>query len=35
MLDPFNGDLTEIRQPEPAWRTLAAVAAYHKSQEGR
>lgn len=35
LLDPFNGDLTEIRQPERAWRTLAAVAAYHKSQEDR
>ncbi|MEV4120785.1 LLM class flavin-dependent oxidoreductase [Micromonospora sp. NPDC049645] len=35
VLDPFNGDLTEIRQPERAWRTLAAVAAYHKSQEDR
>ncbi|MCM0673682.1 LLM class flavin-dependent oxidoreductase [Micromonospora phytophila] len=35
VLDPFNGDLTEIRHPERAWRTLAAVAAYHKSQEDR
>ncbi|MBM0234560.1 LLM class flavin-dependent oxidoreductase [Micromonospora sp. STR1_7] len=35
VLDPFNGDLTEIRQPERAWRTLAAVAAYHRSQEVR
>ncbi|MBM7493330.1 alkanesulfonate monooxygenase SsuD/methylene tetrahydromethanopterin reductase-like flavin-dependent oxidoreductase (luciferase family) [Micromonospora luteifusca] len=35
VLDPFNGDLTEIRQPERAWRTLAAVAAYHSSQEDR
>ncbi|MEH0844828.1 LLM class flavin-dependent oxidoreductase [Micromonospora sp. CPCC 205711] len=35
VLDPFNGDLTEIRQPERAWRTLAAVAAYHNSQEDR
>ncbi|MEH0929208.1 LLM class flavin-dependent oxidoreductase [Micromonospora sp. CPCC 205558] len=35
VLDPFNGDLTEIRQPERAWRTLAAVAAHHKSQEDR
>ncbi|MFE9688975.1 TIGR03619 family F420-dependent LLM class oxidoreductase [Micromonospora sp. NPDC005806] len=35
LLDPFNGDLTEIRQPERAWRTLAAVAAYHNSQEDR
>ncbi|GGO25778.1 LLM class flavin-dependent oxidoreductase [Micromonospora parathelypteridis] len=35
VLDPFNGDLTEIRQPERAWRTLAAVAAYHRSQEER
>ncbi|PWR06535.1 LLM class F420-dependent oxidoreductase [Micromonospora acroterricola] len=35
VLDPFNGDLTEIRQPERAWQTLAAVAAYHKSQEAR
>ena len=34
VLDPFNGDLTEIRQPERAWQTLAAVAA-HKSQENR
>lgn len=35
VLDPFNGDLTEIRQPERAWRTLAAVAAYQKTQEDR
>ncbi|MEH0819679.1 MULTISPECIES: LLM class flavin-dependent oxidoreductase [unclassified Micromonospora] len=35
LLDPFNGDLAEIRQPERAWRTLAAVAAYHQSQEDR
>ncbi|GAA5190324.1 LLM class flavin-dependent oxidoreductase [Rugosimonospora acidiphila] len=35
LLDPFNGDLTEVRRPERAWRTLAAVAAYHKSQEDR
>lgn len=36
VLDPFNGDLTEIRQPERAWQTLAAVAAYHRtSQEDR
>ncbi|MFG3558111.1 LLM class flavin-dependent oxidoreductase [Micromonospora sp. NPDC047557] len=35
VLDPFNDDLTEIRQPERAWRTLAAVAAYHSSQEDR
>ncbi len=35
VLDPFNGDLTEIRQPERAWRTLAAVAAHHKSKEDR
>ncbi|WFF02792.1 LLM class flavin-dependent oxidoreductase [Micromonospora sp. WMMD964] len=35
VLDPFNGDLTEIRQPERAWRTLAAVAAYAKTQEDR
>ncbi|MDG4762277.1 LLM class flavin-dependent oxidoreductase [Micromonospora sp. WMMD710] len=35
VLDPFNDDLTEIRQPERAWRTLAAVAAYHRSQEVR
>ncbi|MBB4962476.1 LLM class flavin-dependent oxidoreductase [Micromonospora polyrhachis] len=35
VLDPFNDDLTEIRQPERAWRTLAAVAAYHRSQEDR
>ncbi|MEU5727187.1 TIGR03619 family F420-dependent LLM class oxidoreductase [Micromonospora sp. NPDC047738] len=35
VLDPFNGDLTEIRQPERAWQTLAAVAVYHKSQEDR
>ncbi|MBY8873531.1 LLM class flavin-dependent oxidoreductase [Micromonospora sp. PLK6-60] len=35
VLDPFNGDLTEIRRPERAWRTLAAVAAYHRSQEDR
>jgi alkanesulfonate monooxygenase SsuD/methylene tetrahydromethanopterin reductase-like flavin-dependent oxidoreductase (luciferase family) len=26
ILDPFNGDLDEIRHPEQAWRTLAAVA---------
>ncbi|MEU7673774.1 LLM class flavin-dependent oxidoreductase [Micromonospora taraxaci] len=35
VLDPFNDDLTEIRQPERAWRTLAAVAAYAKNQEDR
>ncbi|MEU8115376.1 LLM class flavin-dependent oxidoreductase [Micromonospora sp. NPDC048947] len=35
VLDPFNGDLTEIRQPERAWRTLAAVAAHHATQEDR
>jgi hypothetical protein len=35
VLDPFNGDLTEIRQPERAWQTLAALAAYHRSQEDR
>ncbi|MFI6782804.1 LLM class flavin-dependent oxidoreductase [Micromonospora sp. NPDC050276] len=35
VLDPFNGDLAEIRQPEAAWRTLAAVAAYRTSQEER
>ncbi|WP_255421249.1 LLM class flavin-dependent oxidoreductase [Micromonospora sp. BL4] len=35
VLDPFNGDLTEIRQPERAWQTLAAVAAYQKTQEDR
>ncbi|MFK3979658.1 hypothetical protein ACI2K4_04685 [Micromonospora sp. NPDC050397] len=35
VLDPLNGDLTEIRQPERAWQTLAAVAAYHRSQEDR
>lgn len=35
VLDPFNGDLTEIRQPERAWQTLAAVAAHHKTQEDR
>ncbi|MEU5673448.1 LLM class flavin-dependent oxidoreductase [Micromonospora sp. NPDC047753] len=35
VLDPFNGDLTEIRQPERAWRTLAAVAAHHRTQEDR
>ena len=35
VLDPFNGDLTEIRQPERAWQNLAAVAAYYKSQEDR
>lgn len=33
VLDPFNGDPTEIRQPERAWQTLAALAAYHRSQE--
>ncbi|GAB3806876.1 LLM class flavin-dependent oxidoreductase [Micromonospora zhanjiangensis] len=27
VLDPFNNDLTEIREPERAWRALAAVAA--------
>ncbi|MEU5903573.1 LLM class flavin-dependent oxidoreductase [Micromonospora sp. NPDC047527] len=27
VLDPFNGDVTEIREPERAWRALAAVAA--------
>ncbi|TNH28516.1 LLM class flavin-dependent oxidoreductase [Micromonospora orduensis] len=35
VLDPFNGDLTEIRQPGRAWQTLAAVAAYRRSQEDR
>lgn len=35
VLDPFNGDLAEIRQPERAWRTLAAVAAYATTQEVR
>jgi hypothetical protein len=35
VLDPFNGDLTEIRRPERAWRTPAAVAAYYKTQEDR
>jgi alkanesulfonate monooxygenase SsuD/methylene tetrahydromethanopterin reductase-like flavin-dependent oxidoreductase (luciferase family) len=35
VLDPFSGDLTEIRRPERAWQTLAAVAAYDKSQEDR
>ncbi|MEO3771488.1 LLM class flavin-dependent oxidoreductase [Micromonospora sp. B9E7] len=35
VLDPFNGDLTEIRQPERAWRTLAAVASCAKIQEDR
>ncbi|MDG4836600.1 LLM class flavin-dependent oxidoreductase [Micromonospora sp. WMMD967] len=35
VLDPFNDDLSEIRQPERAWRTLAAVAAYAKNQEDR
>ena len=35
LLDPFNGDLTEIHQPERAWRTLAAVAAYDRSEEDR
>jgi alkanesulfonate monooxygenase SsuD/methylene tetrahydromethanopterin reductase-like flavin-dependent oxidoreductase (luciferase family) len=35
VLDPFNGDPSEIRQPERAWQTLAAVAVYHKSQEDR
>ncbi|MEV0153854.1 hypothetical protein AB0H57_08955 [Micromonospora sp. NPDC050686] len=35
VLDPFHGDVTEIRQPERAWHTLAAVAAYHRSQEDR
>ncbi|MET8371229.1 LLM class flavin-dependent oxidoreductase [Micromonospora profundi] len=27
VLDPFNGDVTEIREPERAWQALAAVAA--------
>ena len=27
ILDPFNGDLEEIRHPERAWRALAAVAS--------
>ncbi|MEU4400725.1 LLM class flavin-dependent oxidoreductase [Micromonospora orduensis] len=35
VLDPFNGDPTEIRQPGRAWQTLAAVAAHHTSQEDR
>ncbi|MGI5216089.1 LLM class flavin-dependent oxidoreductase [Plantactinospora sp. CA-290183] len=35
LLDPFNGDLTEIRHPERAWQTLATVAAYRTSQEDR
>ncbi|WP_410809983.1 LLM class flavin-dependent oxidoreductase [Micromonospora sp. 067-2] len=35
VLDPFHGDLTEIRQPERAWQTLAAVAAYTTTQEAR
>ncbi|MGY0004921.1 LLM class flavin-dependent oxidoreductase [Micromonospora sp. I033] len=35
LLDPYNGDPTEIRQPERAWQTLAAVAAHHRSQEDR
>ncbi|MEO3927713.1 LLM class flavin-dependent oxidoreductase [Micromonosporaceae bacterium B7E4] len=35
LLDPFNGDPTEVRQPERAWQTLAALAAYHNSQEDR
>ncbi|MEH1163929.1 LLM class flavin-dependent oxidoreductase [Micromonospora sp. CPCC 205539] len=35
VLDPFNDDLTEIRQPERAWRALAAIAAHRKSQETR
>ncbi|MEU8286691.1 LLM class flavin-dependent oxidoreductase [Micromonospora sp. NPDC048905] len=35
VLDPFNGDPAEIRQPERAWRTLAAVAAYATTQEVR
>ncbi|GAA3705196.1 LLM class flavin-dependent oxidoreductase [Nonomuraea antimicrobica] len=35
LLDSFDGDLTEIGRPERAWRTLAAVAAYHHSQEHR
>ncbi|MEU4471659.1 LLM class flavin-dependent oxidoreductase [Micromonospora sp. NPDC023888] len=35
VLDPLNGDLAEIRQPERAWRTLAAVAAYASTQEVR
>ncbi|MFY1689567.1 LLM class flavin-dependent oxidoreductase [Plantactinospora sp. WMMB782] len=35
LLDPFNGDLAEIRRPERAWQTLAALAAYQKSQEDR
>ncbi|RKR91307.1 alkanesulfonate monooxygenase SsuD/methylene tetrahydromethanopterin reductase-like flavin-dependent oxidoreductase (luciferase family) [Micromonospora pisi] len=35
VLDPFNGDPTEIRQPERTWQTLAALAEHHKSQEDR
>ncbi|MEE6262804.1 LLM class flavin-dependent oxidoreductase [Plantactinospora sonchi] len=35
VLDPFNGDPTEIRQPERAWQTLAGLAAHHRSQEDR
>ncbi|MDW5328312.1 LLM class flavin-dependent oxidoreductase [Plantactinospora sp. KLBMP9567] len=35
LLDPFNGDPIEIRQPERAWQTLAALATYHKSEEDR
>ncbi|MEU7755507.1 TIGR03619 family F420-dependent LLM class oxidoreductase [Micromonospora sp. NPDC049171] len=31
VLDPFNGDLAEIHQPERAWQTLAAVAAYRRT----
>ncbi|MFF5176949.1 LLM class flavin-dependent oxidoreductase [Micromonospora sp. NPDC000316] len=27
VLDPFNSDISEIREPELAWRALAAVAA--------
>ncbi|GAA3814022.1 LLM class flavin-dependent oxidoreductase [Sphaerisporangium flaviroseum] len=39
VLDPFNGDLSEISHPETAWQALATVAAHrgrsadHKSTE--
>ncbi|MFY9932709.1 MAG: LLM class F420-dependent oxidoreductase, partial [Streptosporangiaceae bacterium] len=32
ILDPFNGDLDEIRHPEGAWRALAAVAGLRTGQ---
>jgi alkanesulfonate monooxygenase SsuD/methylene tetrahydromethanopterin reductase-like flavin-dependent oxidoreductase (luciferase family) len=35
LLDPYNGDLAEIRHPEVAWEALAAVAARHTETEQR